>query len=299
VRRSAFETVSRSVGASGERLWATALGLALGPAVALGLARFAYGLLLPSMRADLSWSFAQAGAMNTANAVGYLAGALITAPLTARLGVRRAFIASLVLTAGARGMRAVRSVPGPAGPPPGGGRHGGGDFHRRSHPRRPPRERRVVQPRRRGVGVYVAGGGLGVAVSGLLIPPVVTTGADGWRWGWVVLGGLAFAATAGAARAAHRVSPPAEGSSEDRPTWRPAAIGVTMAAYRQHRDRHVRPLVGLQPPARPATTGLLVAPAARLRLSCRGPRRRQAARRARPQGLRRGLLGVGDLPAHR
>ena len=47
----------------------------MGPAVALGLARFAYALLLPAMRADLSWSFADAGAMNTANAVGYLAGA--------------------------------------------------------------------------------------------------------------------------------------------------------------------------------------------------------------------------------
>ena len=50
----------------------TALGLALGPAV---LARFDYALLLPSVRADLYWSFATAGAMSTANALGYLAGA--------------------------------------------------------------------------------------------------------------------------------------------------------------------------------------------------------------------------------
>jgi len=65
VTRSAPETGSRPVAAPRDRQWATALGLALGPAVAL--ARFAYGLLLPSMRSDLSWSFAQAGAMNTAN----------------------------------------------------------------------------------------------------------------------------------------------------------------------------------------------------------------------------------------
>jgi predicted MFS family arabinose efflux permease len=51
-------------------LWVV-VGLAMGPAVALGLARFAYALLLPSMRADLGWSFANAGAMNTVNAAGY------------------------------------------------------------------------------------------------------------------------------------------------------------------------------------------------------------------------------------
>jgi hypothetical protein len=46
------------------------VGLAVGPLVAIGLARFAYALLLPAMRADLDWSYAQAGAMNTANAIG-------------------------------------------------------------------------------------------------------------------------------------------------------------------------------------------------------------------------------------
>ncbi|MGH3781376.1 MAG: hypothetical protein ACRDRO_12310, partial [Pseudonocardiaceae bacterium] len=37
-----------------------ALGLAVGPAVALGFARFAYALLLPPMRSSLHWSFATA-----------------------------------------------------------------------------------------------------------------------------------------------------------------------------------------------------------------------------------------------
>ena len=36
-----------------------------------GLARFAYGLLLPAMRADLDWNYTQAGWINTANAIGY------------------------------------------------------------------------------------------------------------------------------------------------------------------------------------------------------------------------------------
>jgi predicted MFS family arabinose efflux permease len=53
-----------------------AVALSLGSAIALGLARFSYALLLPPMRLDLAWNFAQAGAMNTANAFGYLLGAL-------------------------------------------------------------------------------------------------------------------------------------------------------------------------------------------------------------------------------
>ena len=57
--------------------------LSLGAAVSLGITRFAYGLLLPIMRDDLAWTYTLAGAMNTANAVGYLLGAL-TAPMLLR-----------------------------------------------------------------------------------------------------------------------------------------------------------------------------------------------------------------------
>ena len=58
----------------------TALALGLAAAVSLGLARFANALLLPAMRADLHWSYFTAGAMNTVNAAGYLAGALLAPP---------------------------------------------------------------------------------------------------------------------------------------------------------------------------------------------------------------------------
>ncbi|MBV9469483.1 MAG: YbfB/YjiJ family MFS transporter, partial [Abitibacteriaceae bacterium] len=52
-----------------------ALGLCLAPAVAIGFGRFAYALILPAIRINLGWSYAQAGGLNTANAVGYLLGA--------------------------------------------------------------------------------------------------------------------------------------------------------------------------------------------------------------------------------
>ena len=62
-----------------------ALALSVGAAVSLGVTRFAYGLLLPGMRGDLGWSYTLAGAMNTANAVGYLLGALAMPALMRRV----------------------------------------------------------------------------------------------------------------------------------------------------------------------------------------------------------------------
>src|SRR5262245_10833594 len=49
---------------SKQGLWraaATILILALAPAIGVGIARFAYSLLLPDMRASLGWSYAAAG----------------------------------------------------------------------------------------------------------------------------------------------------------------------------------------------------------------------------------------------
>lgn len=66
--------------------------LALAPAVGVGLCRFAYSLLLPDMRDSLSWSYATAGFMNTANAAGYLSGALAASPIVRRIGLFRAVL---------------------------------------------------------------------------------------------------------------------------------------------------------------------------------------------------------------
>jgi predicted MFS family arabinose efflux permease len=60
--------------------------LALAPAIGVGIARFAYSLVLPDMRASLDWSYAAAGFMNTVNAVGYLVGALAAASVIKRIG---------------------------------------------------------------------------------------------------------------------------------------------------------------------------------------------------------------------
>ena len=63
---------------SAARGLALALALSIAAVVSLGITRFSYGLLLPPMRDDLGWSYSLAGLMNTANALGYLVGALST-----------------------------------------------------------------------------------------------------------------------------------------------------------------------------------------------------------------------------
>ena len=174
-------------------LWVV-IGLAMGPAVALGLARFAYALLLPPMRADLGWSFAEAGAMNTANAAGYLAGALVAAPIGKLVGEKFVFAMSLLLTALAIGLsgttanfslllgaRLIAGVTGALAFVSGAGLTSaaavGGSNSRAATL----------------LGVYFAGAGMGVTASALLIPSLL--GIVGWRGGWLVLGGLALIAT--------------------------------------------------------------------------------------------------------
>ena len=76
----------------------TAFSLALGSAIALGLGRFSYGLLLPVMKEDLDWSYLVAGTMNTANALGYFLGALSSPMIMRKMSVHRFFIVASIIT---------------------------------------------------------------------------------------------------------------------------------------------------------------------------------------------------------
>ena len=180
-------------GAAPTPLWVV-IGLAMGPTVALGLARFAYALLLPPMRTELGWNYAAAGALNTANAVGYLAGALVAAAVGRRFGDKRVFAVSLLLTAfavGASGVTAsyalqlaLRFAAGFTGALA--FVTGAGLTAAAAKGGTPGRASTLL-------GVYFAGGGLGIALSALAVPPLVALA--GWRGGWFALGGLSLAAT--------------------------------------------------------------------------------------------------------
>ncbi len=211
------------------------VGLAMGPAVALGLGRFAYALLLPSMRADLGWTFADAGALNTANAGGYLVGALVAAPLGKRVGEKRLFAVSMLAAAlaiGASGLtawfvalmalRAVAGFCGALGFIAGAGlasaAAAGGTASRAPTL----------------LGVYFAGAGIGIVASALSIPPLLDQ--VGWRGGWLVLGALSLLATVFAAVALRRAPEPARAPADPSGAaagrgWSPRFMAPKLVAY--------------------------------------------------------------------
>ncbi len=218
------------------------LGLALGPAIALGLARFAYALILPAMSDDLDWSYAQAGGMNAANAVGYLVGALAAAGTVVRFGARRALIGALIVTTaalcltGVTGAYAllvvVRVITGIGS---GIGLVAGGVVvSGLGETVVPPAEapsRRLLPL----VGLYYAGAGIGILVSALVLPVVLGDAVtDRWRVTWVVTGALALVATlvvAGVARRVPAEPPELRRSPDSRVDWRSAGLVPALVAY--------------------------------------------------------------------
>lgn len=204
-----------------------AAALALATMISLGLARFAYALLLPPMRADLGWNYFTAGAMNTVNAAGYLLGALLAPRALARFDARAlmlagGFGAALLLAAhGATRSDAVlyalRALSGLASAA---SFVGGGLLAARLAAGHPQASGLVL-------GIYYGGVGLGIVLSALLVPLLVGAPAGGWGAAWVALGvcaALASIVTAGATRALH--APPAAGAPRQAFLWRPFGWGL-------------------------------------------------------------------------
>ena len=81
-----------------QKKWLIAVGLSMGWAMANGFARFAYALLLPSVRADVGCNYAQVGWLNTRNRVGYLIGSALSLFMVYRFGPKRLFIWGFTLT---------------------------------------------------------------------------------------------------------------------------------------------------------------------------------------------------------
>nr|WP_315253252.1 YbfB/YjiJ family MFS transporter [uncultured Duganella sp.] len=198
----------------------TALALSLGAAIALGLTRFFYGLLLPPMRLDLGWSYFLAGAMNTYNATGYFIGALITPALMRRVGVWRLLVvaaatASLVmLCAGLLTHPAALSVQRlSAGIASAFIFICGGVLASRLGSLHPERAGLII-------GLYYGGTGIGIVLSALLVPLAMGLAqhhgaAHPWQWAWMGLGAVCLVATVLMARPARRIgeAPPANAAT--------------------------------------------------------------------------------------
>ncbi len=158
---------------------------------ALGLARFGYSMVLPSMQAGLQFSTAEAGFLATVNLIGYLALSLIGGALASRFGPRVVITAGLVVAgagmlltglAGSYAQAAVwRMVTGMgsgASNVPVMGLVAGWFAQRR---------------RGTATGIAVAGSSLALISTGPLVPQVINVfGAAGWRVSWLIFSGVTF-----------------------------------------------------------------------------------------------------------
>ncbi|WP_299348482.1 YbfB/YjiJ family MFS transporter [uncultured Shimia sp.] len=172
------------------RPWLVLAGLALGVTVTNGFARFAYGLLLPAMKSEMGWTYAQAGWLNTANAIGYIIGAVATMVLIRRVGPTRLFLFGLVTTTLAllaTGLNADlwwQST----------WRVLAGIFGAMSFSTAGALTAQLFRddPRRNALAIAIlfgSGGGLGIVLAGAVLPTMLGHWGDGsWPWGWVLIG---------------------------------------------------------------------------------------------------------------
>lgn len=155
----------------------------------LGLARFAFGMLLPGMREGLALAYDQMGFLGTGNFGGYLFSVAITPSLIKWLRPRTTIVLGLliiaisltamaqcdsylpllslyILTGVGSGLANIATMVLIA------------HWFRR-------------EKRGRAAGLMVLGNGVGIIFSGLLIPIFNQLyGADGWRASWSLLGGM-------------------------------------------------------------------------------------------------------------
>lgn len=156
----------------------------------LGMARFAFGMVLPSMREALGLSYGDMGWIGTANFVGYLAGVSIAGALTTRAGPRATITGALVLIAVslvavslASGLWPVLLLFTLVGVGSGLGNVAMVGTVARWF---------LKSMRGWASGLVVAGIGLGLMVSGVLVPAVnADVGVtDGWRISWRIMAAI-------------------------------------------------------------------------------------------------------------
>ena len=156
---------------------------------ALGLARFGYSIVLPAMQEGLGMDNTQAGALATANLVGYLALSVIGGALASRFGPRAVITAGLGLAGVAMLLTGLaRSFPEAAA-----WRLVTGVGSGASNVPVMGLMAAWFALRRRGLaaGVAVAGSSLALIALGPTVPEVLKVyGESGWRVCWFGFGGL-------------------------------------------------------------------------------------------------------------
>ncbi|WP_424985863.1 YbfB/YjiJ family MFS transporter [Microbulbifer sp. S227A] len=192
------------------RPWLVLFGLALGMCVTNSFARFAYGLMLPAMKAEMGWTYAQAGWLNTANAIGYIIGSVLTMALIGRIGASRLFAFGMVTTAVAlmaTGLDAAmwwQTL----------WRLAAGLFGAMSFASSGTLAAQLFQHDARRNALAIAllfgfGGGLGIALSGAVLPLLLDAhGPTAWPRGWLFIGMTSLCFLPAGLWAARQLRPP-------------------------------------------------------------------------------------------
>jgi predicted MFS family arabinose efflux permease len=157
----------------------------------IGLGRFGYSAVLPSMQQALGLSGAQAGSLQSWNQVGYTTMALVGGILASRFGIRIIVAVGLFITAVAMfatGLAHGLAIPSFARFLTGAGT---GIAFGPS----------IVlmaawfEPRRLGIasGIVPTGGSLALVLVGPAVPRLIAGGGESWRLAWYLYGGVGLA----------------------------------------------------------------------------------------------------------
>ena len=157
----------------------------------LGLARFAFGMMLPGMAQDLGLDYSQQGLLGTGYFVGYLLTVATLPYLAPRLGARKIVTAGLLTITLALGgisqssdfvvLTILYSIAGV-----GSGAAYVPVMSLASHWFHP-------SHRGRAAGIFLGGAGLGIIVSGFVVPRLEPlSGLAGWQVGWLIFSSLSL-----------------------------------------------------------------------------------------------------------
>jgi predicted MFS family arabinose efflux permease len=209
----------------------TALSLALAIAVVNGFARFAYALVLPAMREALVWDYAASGWLNTANSLGYALGGLSGMVLLRHVAANRLFmggllgtVACIALVGATHSLAWMMTWRFLAGIGAAWVFACGGALVAMRYSATPAVAGTAIS-------VFYSGGGLGIALSGLVVAPVLS-GTMPWQHAWYALGLAGLMLMLPPLLSAHTIRGPAQASAANvssaslapgfvwRPFWR-------------------------------------------------------------------------------
>lgn len=168
--------------------WIIAFTGTLVTVLAHGFGRMSYSVILPAMKEELGLNYTQAGAIATGNFIGYLVLAVLGGLLAARFGTRRTVFVSLlvmgvsmILTGLSKSFPFaffMRLITGMG--------NGGSYVPIMALP-----AAWFIMRKGLATGIVAAGIGLGLSLSGFLLPPIIRGyGEMGWRLAWFLLGGV-------------------------------------------------------------------------------------------------------------